>query len=61
MSVRKPKIVIVGAGLGGLTAGLALLRRGFEVELYEQAPSLREIGAGVQLAAGDDHVGCARC
>ncbi len=54
--MRKPKIVIVGAGLGGLTAGLALLKRGFEVELYEQAPELKEIGAGVQLSANGTRV-----
>ncbi len=54
--MRKPKIVIVGAGLGGLTAGLALIKMGFEVELYEQAPTLREIGAGVQLSANGTRV-----
>ena len=32
------RIAIVGAGIGGLTAAVALLRRGFEVEVYEQAP-----------------------
>ena len=45
------KIGVVGAGLGGLTAALALLRRGFEVEVYEQAPELGEVGAGLQLSA----------
>jgi salicylate hydroxylase len=54
--MRKPKIVIAGAGLGGLTAGLALLKRGFEVELYEQAENLEEIGAGVQIAANGTRV-----
>ena len=33
----KPKIVMAGAGLGGLAAALSLLRRGFDVEVYEQA------------------------
>jgi salicylate hydroxylase len=39
--------LIAGAGIGGLTAGLSLLRHGFDVEIYDQAPSLREVGAGV--------------
>lgn len=43
------KVLIVGAGIGGLTAALAALKRGFDVEVYEQAPQLREVGAGLQL------------
>ncbi|MEI7738761.1 MAG: FAD-dependent monooxygenase [Betaproteobacteria bacterium] len=43
------RISIVGGGLGGLTAALALLHQGFKVTVYEQAKSLRELGAGVQL------------
>jgi len=45
------RILIAGAGIGGLTAALALLRSGIDVEVYEQAPELKEVGAGVQLAA----------
>lgn len=45
------KIIIAGAGIGGLCAALALLRRGFQVEVLEQADALREIGAGVQISA----------
>jgi salicylate hydroxylase len=45
------KITIIGAGLGGLTAGIALLKRGFDVTILEQAASLKEIGAGVQLSS----------
>jgi salicylate hydroxylase len=45
------RIAIVGAGLGGLTAALALIRRGFDVAVYEQASELSEVGAGVQLSA----------
>jgi len=41
----------VGAGLGGLTAALALLRRGFDVRVYEQSQELTEVGAGLQLSA----------
>jgi salicylate hydroxylase len=48
---RSPRILIAGGGIGGLTAALALLKRGFDVDVYEQAPALREVGAGVQLSA----------
>lgn len=41
-------IAIIGGGIGGLAAALALLQRGFEVDVYEQASELRELGAGVQ-------------
>src|SRR5215831_9626227 len=49
--MRKPHILIAGGGIGGLTAALALLRRGFDVDVYEQAPELKEVGAGVQISA----------
>jgi salicylate hydroxylase len=49
-------VIIVGAGIGGLTAALALLRRGIDVEVYEQAPALGEIGAGVQISANGTRV-----
>jgi 2-polyprenyl-6-methoxyphenol hydroxylase-like FAD-dependent oxidoreductase len=45
------RILIAGAGIGGLTAALALLRHDHEVHLFEQATELREVGAGVQLSA----------
>lgn len=50
------KIAIVGAGIGGLTTALALLRRGFDVTVYEQAPALGEVGAGLQIAANGTKV-----
>jgi salicylate hydroxylase len=43
------KIVIVGAGVGGLTTALACLHHGHEVTLLEQAPALGEVGAGIQI------------
>lgn len=48
--------IIAGAGIGGLTAALALLQRGFDVDVYEQAPELRELGAGIQIAANGSRV-----
>ena len=44
-------MLIAGAGLGGLTAALALLKRGIDADVYEQAGELREVGAGLQLSA----------
>jgi salicylate hydroxylase len=45
------RIIIVGAGIGGLSAALALQRRGFKVAVYERAPEIREIGAGLLVTA----------
>jgi salicylate hydroxylase len=47
----KTRIAISGAGIGGLTAALALLQRGFQVDVYEQAKVFGEVGAGIQLSA----------
>jgi salicylate hydroxylase len=49
-------IAIVGGGIGGLTAALALIRHGIEVEVYEQAPELKELGAGVQISSNGTRV-----
>jgi salicylate hydroxylase len=49
-------ILIAGAGLGGLTAALALIRRGHQVRVFEQATELREVGAGVQLGANGTRI-----
>jgi salicylate hydroxylase len=52
----RPKVLIAGAGIAGFVAGLALLQRGIEVEIFEQASELRELGAGVQLSANGTRV-----
>ena len=50
------KVVIVGAGIGGLTAALAALKRGLDVEVYEQASELKEVGAGIQISSNGTRV-----
>src|SRR5262249_20138869 len=47
---RTPRICIVGGGIGGLAAALALEQRGAEVVICEQSPALSEIGAGLNLS-----------
>ena len=43
------RVMIIGAGIGGLAAACALRARGFEVVLCERATELGEVGAGLQL------------
>ena len=43
----RPRISLVGGGLGGLAAALFLWKAGLDVTVYEQAPELREVGAGI--------------
>jgi salicylate hydroxylase len=47
---------VIGAGIGGLSAALSLLRAGFDVHVYEQAPTLGEVGAGVQVSPNASRV-----
>jgi salicylate hydroxylase len=54
--VTKHKIIIAGAGIGGLTAGASLLQAEHDVTIFEQAAELSEIGAGLQLSANATHV-----
>src|SRR5262245_19596873 len=43
------RIGVVGAGIGGLTAAVALRQAGFEVDVYEQAPALTEVGGAINM------------
>ncbi len=43
------KIIIIGAGIGGLAAGIGLKQAGFEVEIYDRVKELRPVGAGISL------------
>src|SRR5437667_8550728 len=42
-------IAVIGGGLGGLTAAVALHQAGFDVHVYEQAPELTEVGGGINM------------
>lgn len=48
--------IIAGAGIGGLTAALALARGGFRVSVLERAAILDDVGAGIQLSANATHI-----
>jgi salicylate hydroxylase len=49
-------IAVIGGGIGGMTAALSLLKRGLDVEVYEQAAQLEEVGAGIQISANGTRV-----
>src|ERR1043166_1234459 len=48
-NANQAPVLVVGGGIGGLSAALALLRKGIPVQVLEQAPEFKEIGAGIQL------------
>ena len=54
-------VVVIGAGIAGMTAAIALRQKGVEVTVLEQAPALKEIGAGIQLAANGSLVLSVAC
>ncbi len=47
--VDRLKVIVVGAGMGGLTAALALRQAGYEIEIFDRVPALLPAGAGVSL------------
>jgi salicylate hydroxylase len=49
VSLESNKIIIAGAGIGGLTTALACLHHGFDVCVFEQAAGLEAVGAGIQI------------
>ena len=49
-------VIVAGAGIGGLTAAIALARAGMRVTVLEQAPKLEETGAGLQLSPNASRV-----
>ena len=53
--MKDSRISIVGGGIGGLSAALALQHFGFRVSVFEQARELREIGAGVTITPNAMH------
>lgn len=56
MMASSNRTIVIGGGIGGLTAGLALLKRGIDVDIYEQAPELKEAGAGLQTSSNGTRV-----
>lgn len=58
---KKLRVIIAGGGIGGAAAALALLNKGIDVEVYEQAAEMREVGAGIQISPNAnralDHLG----
>ncbi len=49
-------IAVIGGGIGGLAAAVSLLQAGFDVEVYEQAGALSEVGAGIQISPNGTRV-----
>ncbi len=50
MQLSDKKVIVIGAGVGGLASALALARRGAQVNVLEQATEISDIGAGVQIS-----------
>lgn len=53
---RRPHVLVAGAGMGGLALAASLLQKGFDVDVYEQSPELREVGAGLWISANGARV-----
>ena len=53
---RRLRVIVAGAGMGGLTLAVALLQKGIDVDIYEQSSELREVGAGLWISANGGKV-----
>jgi salicylate hydroxylase len=51
-----PRIALIGGGIGGLAAAIALRQRGFEPVVFEQADRLKEVGAGIQITPNSTRI-----
>src|SRR5262245_18976032 len=51
-----PRIAVIGGGIGGLAAALALLQRGFDVDVYQHSLELRGVGAGIAVSSNATRV-----
>src|SRR5487761_303247 len=47
---NEPDVIVVGGGIGGLSAAYALVRKGLRVRVLERAKEFGEVGAGIQIA-----------
>jgi salicylate hydroxylase len=56
MAAPPNTIAVIGGGIGGLAAALALLRRGVDVDVYEQSTQLKEVGAGIGISSNGTRV-----
>jgi salicylate hydroxylase len=56
MAASADHVIVIGGGIGGLSAALALLRRGIDVTVYEQSAELKEVGAGIQVSSNGSRV-----
>jgi salicylate hydroxylase len=54
--MRERRVLVVGGGIGGVTAALSLAQQGFAVHVFEQSASFTEIGAGIQLSPNASRV-----
>ena len=49
-------VAVIGGGIGGLAAAASLLQAGFDVHVYEQAKTLGEVGAGINIGPNASRV-----